>query len=256
MSDELPGTGSGPEDVRALLGAYALDAVDADERLAVERLVAADADAARELAQLRDVAARLGTAVRADPPATLRASVLAAVAAERARAGGAGSSSAAAPVPTPELVPTPRHRASARWWSLAAAVVVGAAVPTTLLVQQHQHADQVAAQQQAIADILRDPTAVLVHGEVAGGGNATAVLTADDALFSATGLPALSEGKVYQLWVVRDGQASSAGVMDDDAGAVRSLAQGYVAGDALAVTVEPRGGSEQPTSDPVVVLKA
>jgi hypothetical protein len=27
-------------------------------------------------------------------------------------------------------------------------------------------------------------------------------------------------------------------------------------GDALAVTVEPRGGSEQPTTDPIVVLAA
>ena len=68
------------DDVRSLLGAYALDAVDPDERAAVERLVATDPSAAAELAQLTAVAATLGDAVAGEPPAALRASVLAAIA--------------------------------------------------------------------------------------------------------------------------------------------------------------------------------
>src|SRR6188508_1917283 len=64
---------------RSLLGAYALDAVDPDERAAVERLIATDPTAAAELAQLTAVAATLGDAVAGDPPAALRASVLAAI---------------------------------------------------------------------------------------------------------------------------------------------------------------------------------
>ena len=65
--------------MRSLLGAYALDAVDPDERAAVEHLVATDPSAAAELAQLTAVAATLGDAVAGEPPAALRASVLAAI---------------------------------------------------------------------------------------------------------------------------------------------------------------------------------
>jgi anti-sigma-K factor RskA len=265
----------GDDDVRALLGAYALDAVDDGERRAVERLVATDADAARELADLQAVAARLGSAVAAEPPAGLRASVLDAVAREGRPAGDAGPTGAVpssadesvptgpgslgAPLAEPSGLPATSHRApkprgAQRWWSLAAAVVIGAAVPSALLVQQHQRAEDAANQQQALADVLRDPSAVLVHGDVAGGGTATAVLTDDDALFSATGLPALADGKVYQLWVVNGDEAASAGVLSADGGSVRRLADDFSSGDALAMTVEPAGGSAQPTTTPVVVL--
>ncbi|MDM7831839.1 anti-sigma factor [Cellulomonas edaphi] len=247
------------DDVRSLLGAYALDAVDDIERRAVERLVASDAEAARELADLQAVAARLGSAVAAEPPPGLRASVLAAVAREERAASATevppGATPVVRPVGTTGASPGPaKPRGAQRWWSLAAAVVIGAAVPSALLVQQHQRAEDAASQQQALAEILRDPSAVLVHGDVAGGGTATAVLAADDALFSATGLPALADGKVYQLWVVSGDQATSAGVLSADGGTVRRLADDFSSGDALAMTVEPQGGSAQPTTTPVVVL--
>nr|WP_225225190.1 anti-sigma factor [Cellulomonas sp. JH27-2] len=149
-----------------------------------------------------------------------------------------------------------RPRSPQRWWSLAAAVVVGAAVPSALAVQQHQRAEHATTQQQALADVLRDPSAVLAHGDVQGGGTATAVLTDDDALFSATGLPSLSDGKVYQLWVVSKDAAASAGVLSADGGSVRQLAGDFSSGDALAMTVEPQGGSQQPTTTPLVILSA
>ncbi len=140
---------------------------------------------------------------------------------------------------------------------MAAALVVGAAVPTALALQQAQRADQAQQQQQALADLLTDPSAVVVHGDVTGGGTATAVLTSDRALFSATDLPDAGGDSVYQLWVVSgDGQAASAGVLADDAGSVRQLADDFATGDALAITVEPAGGSTQPTTTPLVVLSA
>jgi anti-sigma-K factor RskA len=259
------------DDVRALLAAYAMDAVDDAERDLVERLVATDPDAARELADLLAVAAALGSAVQAEPPASLRGSVLAAVArigqpgadADGVAPGSVTPATASAPEIDLPLRPAPSEagarrtaRPMQRWWSLAAAVVIGAAVPSALLYQQHQRTEQATQQQQALADVLRDPSAVLVHGEVTGGGTATAVLTDDDALFSATGLPVLSEGKVYQLWVVSGDEAASAGVLTAEGGSTRQLADDFSSGDALAVTVEPAGGSAQPTTTPVVVLAA
>jgi anti-sigma-K factor RskA len=48
-----------PQDLRELLGAYALDAVDADERVAIEALVAEDPRARAEVASFREAAALL-----------------------------------------------------------------------------------------------------------------------------------------------------------------------------------------------------
>ena len=45
-------------------------------------------------------------------------------------------------------------------------------------------------------------------------------------------------------------------MLADDAGTVRPLADDFSAGDALAITIEPAGGSTQPTTDPLVVLSA
>uniref|UniRef100_UPI0028EE8F3F anti-sigma factor n=1 Tax=uncultured Cellulomonas sp. TaxID=189682 RepID=UPI0028EE8F3F len=149
-----------------------------------------------------------------------------------------------------------RRPSRTRWLAVAAAVVVGAAVPGALVVQQAQRADQAEEQQQALADLLTDPSAVVVHGDVTGGGVATAVLTDDRALFTATGLPDPGDGKAYQLWVVDAAGAASAGVLAGDAGTVRQLAEKFTAGAALAITVEPAGGSTQPTTDPLVVLSA
>ncbi|KQY22201.1 hypothetical protein ASD16_16375 [Cellulomonas sp. Root485] len=273
MSDSF----SAADDVRSLLGAYALDAVDPDERAAVERLIATDPSAAAELAQLTAVAATLGDAVAGEPPAALRTSVLAAITdvpqlgplagPARLRPGapaGTGPLGSPAAVDAPDastaVAPEVTHLAArrrpsrTRWLAVAAALVVGAAVPTALAVQQAQRANQAEQQQQALADLLTDPSAVVVHGDVTGGGAATAILTDDRALFSATGLPDPGDGKAYQLWVVDADGAASAGVLADDAGTVRQLADDFSTGDALAITIEPAGGSTQPTTTPLVVL--
>lgn len=73
-------TGRDPQELRDLLAAYALDAVDDVERRSVERLVAQDDSAARELDSLREVTALLGVAVASPPSDGLRAAVLAEVA--------------------------------------------------------------------------------------------------------------------------------------------------------------------------------
>jgi len=255
-------TPSPDDDVRALLGAYALDAVDPDERVLVEQLVATDPSAAAELAQLTAVAAALGDAVAGEPPAALRASVLAAVAGTPQLGPLAGPRHALPAEPTPaptgvtDLADRRRRAPRTRWLAVAAAFVVGAAVPTALALQQAQRAHEVQQQQQALADLLTDPSAVVVHGDVTGGGTATAILTDDAALFSAAGLPDPGDDRVYQLWVVSGDQAASAGVLADDAGSVRQLADDFTAGSALAITVEPAGGSTQPTTTPLVVLSA
>ena len=275
-------------DLHDLLGAYALDAVDDVERRAVERLLERDPAAAREVAGLQATAAMLGSAGAAAPPAALRADVLAAIArtpqpaapGDRAAGGTVGPSATAslsppvgapadpppgAPADTPTSAPsdTPvplararsaRTRRTTTWLAVAATALGAAVVPSVLAVQQAQRGERAEQQAQALTELLADPDATVVRADVAGGGTAVGVLTADQALFTGTGLPEPGAGREYQLWVLRDGEPLPADVMPDDDGSVRALTDDYRAGDGLAVTIEPAGGSQAPTTDPVVVL--
>lgn len=259
------------DDVRDLLAAYALDAVDDVERRAVERLVATDPAAARELASLTETAAILGTAASATPPAELRSAVLDAIThiprevSDRAWAadppGSDTSVPATAVAPGDELAAA-RVRAGQRravprrtvWLAVAATALGAAAVPGAVAWQQVQLTQRVEQEAVAVADLLADPSVSVVRASVAGGGTAVGVLTDERALFTASGLDDPGAGKSYQLWVMRDGVPVPDAVMSDDDGRVRALTDDYAAGDGLAVTIEPDAGSELPTGDVLVLL--
>ncbi|OJV60861.1 MAG: hypothetical protein BGO38_08955 [Cellulomonas sp. 73-145] len=248
-----PDPPDGTSDPRDLLAAYALDAVDDLDRRRVEDLVAADPDAARELETLRATAAVLGAATSAAPPPELRRSVLDRISEER---------QVTAPAPVVGERGTPRRRPRRTFWvAVAAAALVAAAVPSVLAWRQTQEVHRVQAQQQEVVDLLADPHAQVRRADVPGGGTVVGVLSRDRALFTASGLQEPGAGKVYQLWVVRDGVPVPDAVMAAGARIVRAtpddyvvLTHRYAAGDSLAVTVEPTGGSLKPTTSPIVVL--
>ncbi|MDF9876988.1 anti-sigma factor [Cellulosimicrobium cellulans] len=254
MVDETSPRGAGADDlrdVRDLLPAYALDAVDDVERRAVERLLAADPDARRELDEYRDVVAAF--AVESAPPPGLRDAVLARVAASADAVPSAGESTGGGVVVDLAAARRARRR---RWTGLAAAVaaVVAVAVPTTVAVRATQEQSRLEAQADAIERMLADPDATILHGDVAGGGQASVLAAGDDMFFRASDLPDAGDDRDYQLWVVEpDGAVVSAGVLDVQDGSTSRLVQGEP-GVGMAVTVEPAGGSEQPTADPVVAL--
>ncbi|MEU2199125.1 anti-sigma factor [Isoptericola sp. NPDC019482] len=230
-----------------LLPAYALDAVDDLERRAVERLLESDPDARRALDEYLDVVAAF--AVEQEPPAHVRDAVLARV---------ARTPQAAARGTTTGVSATPAARPRRRWGlvAAAAAAVVAVAVPTTIAVQEHRETVRLEAQADRVAQMLADPDARLVTSPVEGGGEATALVSGDDVLVSAEGMPAPGEGHDWQLWVVADGAPVSAGLMPAASGGVsRALVEGG-AGHVVAVTLEPAGGSDQPTTDPVVAIES
>ncbi|WP_139316004.1 anti-sigma factor, partial [Cellulosimicrobium sp. CUA-896] len=143
-----------------------------------------------------------------------------------------------------------------RWGvvAAAAAAVLAVAVPTTVAVRATQEQARLQEQADVVAQMLTDPTATILRGDVAGGGEASVLVAGDDYLFRATGLPDAGDDQDYQLWVVGDdGGVTSAGLLEDRDGTVEQLVQD-APGVGLAVSVEPEGGSEQPTTDPIVVL--
>ena len=91
------------------------------------------------------------------------------------------------------------------------------------------------------------------------GGKATAHWSASmgAAVLVADGLGRLDAAKTYELWFVRGSTTVSAGVFEAAQGVTTAQLKGAMhAGDAIAVTVEPAGGSPtgKPTSEPILVI--
>lgn len=67
-------------------------------------------------------------------------------------------------------------------------------------------------------------------------------------------IPPVPEGRALQIWVIRDEVPQSSGLFEPS-GEVTATAVSTTPqeGDTIAVTVEPAGGSEQPTTTPVLL---
>ncbi|MGW0607894.1 anti-sigma factor [Streptomyces sp. NPDC002644] len=241
-------------DLHALTGAYAVHALDTEERAAFERHLA-QCDACRqEVAEFRATAGRLALATTVRVPPAMREQVMRRIRTVRQVPPGAAP---------PERVRrgAQRARGLARW-ALAASVAAAAAFAGTAAWQYEraQDARYEAAQAQRhvedLAGVLTAPDARSRSAKVAGGA-ATLVTSPsrDRAVFVASEMPAPPPGKVYQLWFAEGEGMRSAGLMDPDRDSQAMLMEGAVDGaSGVGVTVEPAGGSKQPTSPPVAVL--
>jgi anti-sigma-K factor RskA len=240
-------------DLHSLSGAYALDALEAEaERDRFVRHLSRCQSCASEVRGFREVATAMAFAAAAEPPAELRGGVLAAAARTRQ-------------VPPEVSTHTRPPRSSARvpWVPWLSGAVATASIVVAVLfgfAQAHtqDELNQVKAENQAISLLLSAPQAKLLTHEVTNGGVATVVLAADrhELAVVTNGLPALPSGKVYQLWLIGKPKIVSVGLLPPakDGRTPAVLATGVVKGDTLGLTVEPAGGSAQPTTTPILAL--
>ncbi|WP_420037184.1 anti-sigma factor [Streptomyces sp. cg28] len=240
-------------DLHTLTGAYALDALDDDERRAFEEHLSRCAFCEQEVRELSATAGRLGLAASLTPPPHLKAQVM-------ARITDVRQEPPATPV-TGEPRQAPRKHALR--WALAACLAGMVALGGTTL-WQHQQADEArqearAAQDQAdrIAAVLAAPDAKVTSAAVKGGAHGSVVVSraGDKAVFIASGMAEPPEGKVYQLWFADGDHMRAAGLMNPSSADQSVLMAGAV-GDAsgMGVTLEPAGGSKQPTTQPVALM--
>jgi anti-sigma-K factor RskA len=240
-------------DLHSLAGPYALDALEAgSERDRFTRHLSRCQSCAAEVKGFREVATAMAFAAAAEPPAELRGRVLAAAA--RTRQLPPEVSTHARPR---------RSRTRVPWVPWLSGVVATASIVVAVLfgfAQAHtrDELNQVKAENQAISLLLSAPEAKLLTHTVTNGGVATVVLAADrhELAVVTTGLPALPAGKVYQLWLIGKPKTVSAGLLPaaKNGQTPAVLATGVVKGDTLGLTVEPAGGSAQPTTKPILVL--
>lgn len=78
----------------------------------------------------------------------------------------------------------------------------------------------------------------------------------DTAIVNLSNLPPLPTGEAYQLWVLRDGRATSAGLFEQTGPTdARRVVTGIAGADALAVTAQPRSNRTTPEG-PILVRSA
>lgn len=247
-------------------GSYVLHAMDSGERRDFEDELAQSEELRNEVTELADTAVVLGLAVQpVAPPASLKSSIMARIA-ETPQLARVDEPEPLATVHT--LRPSGGSRAATkvamRWYnrpvvlaaSAAAAIVliVGGVVGTGVIttnVTASQQAD-------ALAAINAAPDSQRAEAAISSGGTATLVWSAQlgkSALIS-TGLKSLPSNKTYELWYInKAGKAASAGLFDTDGSRTISVLSGKMAkGDTVGVTVEPTGGSAQPTTTPIVAI--
>ncbi|WP_374971287.1 anti-sigma factor domain-containing protein [Terrabacter sp. BE26] len=284
------------EDIHALSGAYAVDALDDIERERFERHLAGCSDCRAEVESLVAAASELSVLTEVPPPPSLRAKVLADIATVRplppvtppkvdatddtvtsappARPAGRLGADAEEPTahgpldestrttaatgPTDELDARRRSRAG-RGFSRGWRLVVAAATVAVLAVAGFTVWRQVAKDpQQAIADqVLAAPDATRYGKRLPDGATATVVRSPSlqKAVLITSGMSQPPSGKVFQLWLEdATGHMTSAGLMPSGGDKVVVLAGDATHSKAAGVTVEPPGGSDQPTSAPVALI--
>lgn len=222
------------EHVDGLLAAYAVDAVDDAERVQVESHLAECAPCREELALYSESVTEFSVGLDVAPPQHLRDQIVESVAQEAA-------------VVTP-LAPR-RSRRTQQWlWGVAAAGVLAVGswgIVDILNGEPTSVTDEIIqADDTTKYSVDFEQTALTVYVSP----------TSDQAVLQAPDMPALAEDEVYQAWFVTpEGTVVSAGVIPE--GEDEFVLDGDPSqATAVALTVEPNPGVEQPTTDPVAAI--
>ena len=225
------------DEVRELAGAYALDALTEEERRQVDEHVGS-CDLHDELVTLRATALGLAAiAPEREPPAELEARIIAAALAP-ARPEQR-SIDVAAPGRRP-AVPWQHRRALVA--ALATFVVVLVAWNVTLQFGE-------GGRTETFVHVYRTESGLWLRVETQ--------LGEPHAGIALGGLERLAADQTYQLWAVRDGRWLSIGTFNAnvEGGWRGDFDFALQSGDEIAITVESAGGSERPTSDPLMTTR-
>jgi anti-sigma-K factor RskA len=227
------------ENLHSLAAAYALDSLTDVERRRFETHLGECDTCADEVEGMRETVTRLATAAAEDPPDTLRERVL-------------GEAARTRQVPPRVRRPRRVHRLG---WVLSAACLVLAVVLGAAALRAQRQKENVDALNRGIAAVMAAPDARTVTAAVRPSGSGTVVVSRSlgKAVIVMSGLPRLSSAKTYELWFMGPRAPRPAGTMRPPArgNPTPVLAAGFGDATRIGITVEPAGGSPQPTGPPV-----
>jgi anti-sigma-K factor RskA len=269
-ADAHAGVPASVEAFHLLAAAYALDALDADEHAEFERALATSPELRSEVDAYAVTAVHLaGLAEPVVPPSSLRDRLMAGLddASRLPAADAAPAPSGVAPAPeaapTPEAAPAgPAASAARRRWFQRTGPIIAAAAAAVVLIAGvvigvGWPGPNGWGAQREMAAIASAPDAQTQTHEVGGGGEITLVSSAEQGRSAVVveGLPDVGADRTYELWYIDDAGAAPAGTFDVSGDeAWRILDGSFKPGVAVGITVEPAGGSPQPTTEPIVVI--
>jgi len=256
--------------IEELLPFYMLDALTEEEKKLVESYLSEHPEARAQVQDLQSGAAALPYSVSpVKPPHRVKEALMARVTAdvqsrERSSAGVASQPS----------------RRGLRFDDIFRLLSLGAATAAILWafvlnaqvtrLQNEISAlnEQVTAQKQSIDELVRnlpqtDQSDVITVSLKSTGeqprplGQLIANPNDQSAVLVISGLPPLEQGKTYQVWLIGDAPVS-AGLLtvDENGQSVLIITSEEAIGsfNSLGISIEPEGGSTQPTTDQIVVL--
>lgn len=231
-----------------LKDAYVLGALSDEERATVEAYLALHPERQAEIDDLSGVAGLLALAPQEhEPPADLRRRVMQVVESESARPRAAG-------------------RSTSSWFGWlggfrivalgAAALLVVGLLSWNVLLQLDVRDLRGQVEEARTTDRAPEPREIELGGTWAEQG-ARAEVTAlkdDRAILVVKDMPSMPEDRTGQVWVIHNDKPEPSGLLEPSGNmAATAITTPLEDADAIAVTIEPAGGSEAPTSDPVLV---
>lgn len=233
------------DSIHLLAGAYVLDALDPDELQAFEEHLRACDDCRREVAELRETAAHLGSSTPGAPPADLKSAVMADI--------------ALTPQLTPAVVPLrPRAVRYLGWLAAAAVAAVAVVLGANVYTQQQTISAMNSHTDEVMSLITADDAKVMPLALPSGSTTVVVSMGRNEAMVLGEGVASPKPGMTYQTWAYdAGGNATPAGTwMPDEAGHTAAAVTTPVTDcAALSVTVEPMGGSPQPTGEPLAMVE-
>ena len=230
-------------DIHQLAAAYALDAVDERERAEFEAHYPTCPICKPEVAGFRETLSQVASSVAVDPPASLKAGVMAEI----------GNTRQLSPLLPESVVDLATHRRSrqrvVRVVSVAAALILIALGAFVVGRNSDGGGNDYAAE---AAGVFGQPDARTTPLTGTGTGSFKVVWSPSEgrAVVVGDGLPDPGPGKAYELWLVDGEGAHAVRLLDKaDGNQVRRVVDVNGSPTQWAITVEPEGGVDQATGD-------
>jgi len=273
------------DDSALLTGSYAVDALSDDERSLLEEALTTWPELRSEADSLRETALQLAYAVApVEPPSALKGSLMTQIAStpqappvESVSSPVTDDGLEARPAPASPVAAASEGPAAAtarrRWFQRPAAALSAAAAVAVVFLgvglgvggvigQGEQPGPGTTQASSGLDRIYAASDFQRSTAKVPSGGTATVVWSHElgKSAVILDGVAPAPEGKTYELWYIGSegsgGKISAAGLLGGGSDGVHSaVLQGDLArGATIGMTVEPDGGSDQPTTTPIMAV--
>ncbi len=236
-----------------LKDSYVLGALPEEEHAEFERYLAAYPERQAEVDELGAFVNLLAfSPQQQEPPPELRRKVMEVVEAEAAPRRDRRRS----------IFAGIREYLDARSIALGAAAMLVIGLLSWNVLLQDQVGDLTGQVEEARAERpdrqVQESRTIPLEGAWAQQGASAEVASIDEnrVILVAENMPSVPENRTCQIWVIHDDVPTPSGLFDPDGNMTATAVTTPIEkADAIAVTVEPAGGSEKPTSDPVLLTE-